>query len=98
MQFRTQKVNTGKVQHFNNLPNAQQAGMLSNDEHFRTFAGTSFLGSNIQVSPTATAEFIRTYCGVASRRDLNTNDEAARKFHALRTEFDAWAGRIHAPR
>ncbi len=98
MTRQTTMVNTAEVRRFNDLPNAQQAGMLCNDEQFRTFAGQQFLSSKVQVSPTATAEFIRAHCGVPSRRDLNTNADAARKFQTLRTEFDAWAGRIQSPR
>lgn len=86
------------AQRFDDMPNAQQAGMLANDAEFRTFAGTCFLSSKVQVSPTAAAEFIRSHCGVASRRELNTDANAARKFQTMRTEFDAWAGRIQSPR
>lgn len=92
------KVNTAQIRRFNDLPNAQQAGMLCNDAQFRQFAGTRTIKSGIELSPTAAAEFIRTFCTITSRRDLNTNAEAARKFQILRTEFDAWAGRIQAPR
>lgn len=92
------KANKAETRRFHDLPNAQQAGMLCNDEQFRTFAGQQFLSSKVQVSPTATAEFIRRHCGVDSRRDLDTDDAASRKFQTLRTEFDAWAGRIQAPR
>lgn len=98
MADRTPKVNTAKVRRFNDLPNAQQAGMLCNDEQFRKFAGTRTIKTGIQLSPSAAAEFIRTFCCVTSRRDLNTDPEAAQKFQTLRTEFDAWAGRIQAQR
>ena len=98
MSRRKPRANNAETRRFNDLPNAQQAGMLCNDEQFRTFAGQQFLSSKVQVSSTATAEFIRRHCGVDSRRDLNTDDAASRKFQTLRTEFDAWAGRIQAPR
>ena len=98
MSRRKPRANNAETRRFNDLPNAQQAGMLCNDEQFRTFAGQQFLSSKVQVSSTATAEFIRRYCGVDSRRDLNTDAAASRKFQTLRTEFDAWAGRIQAPR
>lgn len=88
----------GSAQRFADLPPAQQAGMLCNDAQFRSFAGQQLLRSKTQVSVTATAEFIRRHCGVDSRRDLNTNPAAARKFQTLRTEFDAWAGRIQSQR
>lgn len=92
------RVNTAKVCRFDDLPTAQQAGMLCNDERFRAFAGTQCLSTTVQISPTAAAEFIRTHCGVTSRRDLNTDADAARKFQTLRTEFDVWTGKIGRPR
>jgi len=98
MTARAPKVNTAKVQRFNELPHAQQAGMLSNDAQFQKFAGTRTIKSGVQLAPSAAAEFIRTYCGVSSRRDLNTDADAAKKFQTLRTEFDAWSGRIPTPR
>lgn len=94
----TPKVRTANVRRFNELPQAQQAGMLCNDAQFRTFAGRQAIGLKVQITPTAAAEFIRTHCGVSSRRELNTNTAAALKFQTLRTEFDAWAGRIQTPR
>jgi hypothetical protein len=90
--------NTPRVRRFNDLPNAQQAGMLSNDKQFQSFAGARAIKSGIQLSPTAAGEFIRVFCRVTSRRDLNTNQAAAHKFQTLRTEFDAWSGRIPAQR
>jgi len=94
----TPKVKNTHARHFNDLPNAQQAGMLCNDELFQKFAGTRTIKSGVQLARSAAAEFIRTFCRVNSRRDLNTNADAAQKFQTLRTEFDAWAGRIQAPR
>ena len=98
MAHRFPKANNTDVRRFNDLPNAQQAGMLCNDEQFQKFAGTRTIKTGVQLSSSASAEFIRTYCSVTTRRDLNTNATAARKFQTLRTEFDAWAGRIQAPR
>lgn len=98
MAGQTPKVNTTTVRRFNDLPNAQQAGMLCNDEQFRKFAGARTIKTGVQLSPSATAEFIRTFCLVDSRSDLNTNAKAAHKFQTLRTEFDAWAGRIQSQR
>jgi len=92
------KVDTRKVRRFDELPTAQQAGMLSNDARFQRFAGLRTLKSDIQVSASAAAEFIRVQCGVTSRRHLNADQTAARKFQTLRTDFDAWTGRIAQPR
>ena len=82
----------------NDMPLAQVAGILSNDMQFRAFAGTRTIKTGVELGPSAAAEFIRTFCGITSRRDLNTNAIAADKFQTLRTEFDAWAGRIQSPR
>jgi hypothetical protein len=46
----------------------------------------------------AAAEYVRQICSVDSRRDLNTDPRANHAFQCLRTEFDAWAGRIPTPR
>lgn len=86
-------------QRFDNLPPAQQAGMLSNDRLFQTFAGKCLAlrdQSKIEarLNPSAAAEFIRRECKVASRSDLNTDPAAQRRFAQLRTEFDAWRGKI----
>lgn len=83
---------------FNDLPNAQQAGMLSNDVQFQKFAGERSIKTGVQLPSTAAAEFICIYCDVTSRRDLNTDADAAHKFQTLRTDFDAWSGRISTPR
>lgn len=91
-------VRTPASQRFDDMPNAQQAGMLCNDERFQRFAGSRTIQNGIQLSPSAAAEFIRTFCGVTSRRYLNTDAAAAKKFQTLRTEFDAWSGRIQSPR
>lgn len=75
----------------------QQAGILSNDEQFQIFAGARTIKSGVQLSTNAAAEFIRQYCGVKSRKHLPHDDDARRKFAILRTEFDAWRGRIAKP-
>ncbi len=101
MTDRTPKVKTATVRRFDELPNAQQAGMLCNDTQFRRFVAIRMHLAPV-TSATITngfaAEFIRRQCGVSSRRDLNTDADAARKFQTLRTDFDAWAGRIQSPR
>ncbi len=38
----------------------------------------------------AAAEVVRQLCGVQSRRELNTNKEAARKWAGLVHEFNQW--------
>jgi hypothetical protein len=83
---------------FDDLPAAQQAGMLCNEDQFRRFADSRTIKSGSAATVGAAAEFIRLFCGVNSRIALNTDDAAAYKFQTMRTEFDAWAGRIQAPR
>lgn len=92
------QTNAPRHRRFNDLQASQQAGMLANDEQFRSFAGARIIQDGLQLEPSAAAEFIRRFCGVTSRRDLNTNPTAVREFQILRTEFDAWAGRISTPR
>lgn len=83
---------------FDDLPLPQQAGILCNEPQFQQFAGARTIKSGIQLSPTASAEYLRTICRIKSRRDLETDTGAATRFAALRTEFDAWRGRIARPR
>ncbi|WP_318011033.1 hypothetical protein [Pseudosulfitobacter pseudonitzschiae] len=83
---------------FAELPLAQQAGILCNEPQFQIFAGMRCIGPNTKLCPSATAEYLRTVCKIKSRRELETDEGAATRFAALRTEFDAWRGRIAQPR
>lgn len=85
-------------QPFNQMPAAQQAGILCNDPEFRKFTDAQTTTTGDASTITAAAEFVRTTCQIKSRSELNTDSQAAAKFAALRTDFDAWAGRIAAPR
>ena len=77
---------------------AQLAGILSQEEQFQRFAAKccGFPGKRFQTQ--ATAEFIRRQCKISSRRDLATNQDAHDRFEALRTDCDAWRGKIPTPR
>lgn len=75
-------------------PLARRAGILCNDVAFQKFAAMRSGFPGQQFSNTAAAEYLRTICGIQSRRNLDTDPIAARHFAALHTEFDAWAGRI----
>ena len=83
---------------FSDMPASQQAGILCNDSRFQKFAATrsGFPGAAFNAS--AAAEYLRTCCKIISRRHLNTNPDARARFDRLRTEFDAWTGRISKPR
>jgi hypothetical protein len=76
----------------------QQAGILCNDERFRAFVSDTLHLSASPCSPEAAAEYLRRFCHIQSRRDLATNIDARARFRILRTEFDAWSGRIASPR
>lgn len=80
------------------LPPSNRAGILSNDPSFQKFAATRSGFPDGQFCAGAAAEYIRQVCGVQSRRDLDRHPAAARAFARLRTEFDAWAGRLAAQR
>ena len=83
---------------FDDLRPAQQAGIICNDDRFQRFAATRCGLPEVQFSATAAAEYLRDCCQIDSRRDLNTNRQARARFQALRTEFDAWTGRLATPR
>ena len=65
---------------------ATRAAILCNDARFQRFAATRCDLHGQQ------------FCDSASRRDLDTTPEAAANFEKLRTDYDAWRGRIAAPR
>ncbi|MCG7625566.1 hypothetical protein [Epibacterium sp. Ofav1-8] len=77
---------------------AQLAGILCNDPQFQRFAAMRCGLPDQQFCPTAAAEYLRTVCRIVTRRDLDLRGEAFKRFEALRTDFDAWSGRIAAPR
>ena len=61
---------------------AQMAGIMSNEGAFRQFVEAP--------DEEAAAQFIRDHCGVLSRRHLDHNDEAARKFLGLKADYEFW--------
>lgn len=69
-------------------PLSQVAAVLCNVVAFRRFLeeehGARSVGSD------EAADWLRTHCGVTSRRELDTNDIAAAKFKRLRDEYDLW--------
>lgn len=80
------------------MPPSTQAGILCNDPQFQTFAAMRSGYPGDQFVASAAAEYVRLTCGVNSRGLLNSNRAAAERFQALRTDFDAWRGRIAAPK
>lgn len=77
------------------LPLSQQAGILCGDNRFQEFAARQS-GVDGRFTESASAEYLRRQCRIISRRELDTNDGAAEGFNRLRTEFDAFTGRIAA--
>ena len=82
---------------FNQMPPARQAGILCNSPEFQKFAATRSGFPDTKFSASASAQYLREACKIDSRRVLNTDAAAHSNFEALRTTFDAWAGRIAAP-
>ncbi len=78
---------------FDQLPRPTQAGILCDQDEFRAFLAARF----DHPAERPAAEFVRAHCGIDSRRALATNAWAARIFDTLRTEFDAWRGKIGTP-
>ena len=82
---------------FADLPPAQQAGILCNDPEFQRFAAQRCALPVDATNAKAAAEFLRNVCQIESRSELNTDPDKNHRFQALRTTFDAWAGRIASP-
>lgn len=61
---------------------AQQAGIIGAQGAFQQWIGVK--------DPEAAAEFIRTHCGVLSRKSLDSNDAAGRKFMDLKADYEIW--------
>lgn len=61
---------------------ARQAGIMCHEVAFHQFVEVK--------DEDAAAEFIRTHCGVLSRKSLDHNDAAARKFMELKADYDFW--------
>ncbi|MEL7090230.1 MAG: hypothetical protein AAFN94_00710 [Pseudomonadota bacterium] len=80
------------------MPVSQQAGLLCNEPQFGTFAAMRCGLINTNFNPHASAQYLRDVCKITSRRDLDTDRGAQQRFYQLRTNFDAWRGRIAAPR
>ena len=66
----------------------QSAGMLGGDALFAEFLMAT--GAITENTETAVAQAMRDILGVASRAELRTNDEAAKRFAVLRNDFIKW--------
>lgn len=83
---------------FDDMDPAQQAGILCNDPRFQQFAASRCGMRDQQFSSSAAAQYLRDCCQIDSRKQLTTSEAAQQKFQILRTEFDAWTGKIATPR
>lgn len=77
---------------FSALSPATQAAILGQDTRFQRFIAQA------HGFPGDPANFVRGWCGIASRRELDTDPRARARFETLKTEFDAFTGKIPSPR
>lgn len=78
------------------MSRAQRAGILCNDGDFRRFVGTVDRGGGTFAAlPQEAAAYVRRFCHVHSRRELNTDDRAAERFDALHLAFRSWQTHRH---
>lgn len=80
------------------LAPAQQAGILCNDPRFQSFAAMRCGFQDGQFSTGAAAQYLRECCQISTRRELDISPTARARFQTLRTEFDAWTGKLAAQR
>ena len=71
---------------FHDLPLSQQAAIRCEDERFQ-----QWLHKWYRIPPNAgesTADAVRAHCGVQSRKELDTNEDAAAKWKILNDAFE----------
>jgi hypothetical protein len=68
---------------------AQRAGIICNEEAFLRFMFDRY-SRQYPAASSDPAWFIRDYCGVSSRADLDHNPEAAAKFKKLLDDYEIW--------
>ncbi len=77
-----------------------QAGMLCHDDRFIQFLSQQYempVNTRRPIAEDA-AEFVRAWCKVTSRKQLDTDPDRGKVWDQLRAEYDVWAKRIAAPR
>ncbi len=82
------------------LSRAQQAGIMCNDERFQDWLVRRFelsVNNKVMTTAEAAAQFVRAYCKVKSRTQLDTEPDRGAIFDGLRSEFDAYMGRTARP-
>lgn len=68
-------------------PLCQSAVRLCGEAHFQTFVSAT---SNAEVSAGAAAEYVKAYCDVASRKDIDGSPGASARFKNLMSSYRAW--------
>ena len=71
---------------FSELPLSQQAGIMAKDPGFHDF----LRDKGFPYQEEDAAKFIRNWCNVTSRSELDSNQEAAESWFALLRQCDAW--------
>lgn len=74
---------------FSELPPSQQAALKCQDVDFRIWLTQT--GRSIARNSEDAAAFVRLFCGVDSRSELDTNPEAAAEWQNLLRDFLTWA-------
>lgn len=67
---------------------ARAAGILCNEGGFWQFLAEK--GDYQASSSGEAASYVRLICGVTSRAELDTNEDAGRKWRDLKTDYDIW--------
>lgn len=76
---------------FLGLPKAQQAGICCADPLFWQFLMDRDRSARLSVmTENDAADYVRSWCGVQSRSELNTSPMAAKAWDALEAEYYAW--------
>ncbi len=77
-----------------------QAGMLCHDDRFIQFLSQQYEMAVNTKRPIAedAAVFVREWCKVTSRKQLDTEPDRGKVWDMLRAEYDVWTGKIGAPR
>ena len=77
---------------FNTLPISQQAAMRCNEASFLAFLTESYGGdpAGKPFTETSAAEFVRQFCGVSSRADLNLMHPSGDRWSTLEFDYRLW--------
>jgi hypothetical protein len=75
---------------FNEMPLAQQCALTCDKPAFAAFLATRGCLWRVETRQAEIEEWVRHYCGVESRRELNTDSHAADRWSKLNEDFLAW--------